>query len=487
LNHSLLEAEGLEFSYTDSTNVLRSANISIPKGNLVLLTGPTGSGKSTLALCLSGLIPHSIPGELTGRIEIDGVDISSLSMPEISRRVAMVQQDTEGQVATLQVQDEVAFGPENFAIPETEILTRIDDSLEAVNCEHLRNRSTNALSGGEKQRVVIASLLACKPDYLILDEPTSNLDPCGVSELQTIIEDLKERDIGILCIEHKIGSLVQQSDQILEIRDGQTQAHHFHKMEHETEIPRQSAEIHKTAILSIEDVSFSYGSRLAIDGISLDSYPGEIIAVMGNNGSGKTTLLSLAAGLLEPDSGVSYLDGKPVSELTPSQIASLIGFVFQNPNHQIFEKTVWAEQTLVADLLPVDRQSFFEKARALLSEASLISMRERNPFTLSHGQKRRLNITSVTAHEPRILLLDEPFVGQDTDGQEFITRTILNKAKHGGTCLLITHNSLFAQRYCNRVLFLQEGNLLLDGPPEMVFNRLEQLGLNEYVPRGEKR
>lgn len=483
----MLEAKGLEFSYPGSTEVLRSADISIQKGNLVLLTGPTGSGKSTLALCLSGLIPRSIPGELVGSIEIDGIDISSLEMPEIAKKVVMVQQDTEGQLATLQVQDEIAFGPENFALSEDEILTRIEDSLKAVNSEHLRYRSTNALSGGEKQRVVIASLLACNPDYLILDEPTSNLDPRGVSRLQTIIEDLKQRGIGILCIEHKIGPLVKQADHFLQISDGQIKTHQPQKMASQLDVPPQSIEVGTNPIVSMDNITFSYGFRLALDRISLNLHPGEIIAIMGNNGSGKTTLLSIIAGLLEPDSGATYLEGRRISQLEPQQIASLMGFVFQNPNHQIFEKTVWAEQTLVADFLPIKRQPFLETARNRLAEASLISMKDRNPFSLSHGQKRRLNITSVTAHEPRILLFDEPFIGQDKAGQEFVTRMILNKANHSGTCLIITHNAHFVRRYCNRVLFLKEGKLLLDGPPEKVFGCLKRLGLTEYVPGGTNR
>ncbi len=478
----MLEAQGLEFAYTDSTQVLRSADVSIQKGDLVLLTGSTGSGKSTLALCLSGLIPRSIHGELAGSIRIDDVDISTLSMSEISRRVAMVQQDTEGQLATLQVQDEVAFGPENFTIPEGEVLNRVEDSLNAVNCEHLRHRSTNALSGGEKQRVVIASVLACEPGYLILDEPTSNLDPRGVSRLQTIIQDLKERGVGILCIEHKVTPLINQADEILEMRDGQITTHQPQKVEYQIENPCRITESGTTPVISIDDVSFSYESRPAIDEISLNFYSGEIIAVMGDNGSGKTTLLYLAAGLLEPDSGISYLDGKQVSKLDAQQIASSVGFVFQNPNNQIFESTVWAEQTLVADFLPIELQPFLERARSLLTQTSLISMKERNPFTLSHGQKRRLNITSVTAHQPRVFLLDEPFVGQDKNGEEFVIRTVLNEAEHGGTCLVVTHNADFVRRYCNRIIFLKDGKLLLDGPPKKVFQQLEQLGRKNYLP-----
>ena len=176
----MLEARNLSFSYDATTKVLDSLDFRVKRGEIVVITGPTGSGKSTLAKCLSGFIPHSIPGDFSGSVIVDDVDISELQIAEVALQIALVQQDPESQICTLQVADEVAFGPENYGNEIRKITSLVDSSLEAVGSEHLHSRATFELSGGEKQRLIIASMIACQPNYLILDEPSSSLDPTGV-------------------------------------------------------------------------------------------------------------------------------------------------------------------------------------------------------------------------------------------------------------------------------------------------------------------
>ncbi|MHA1863879.1 MAG: energy-coupling factor ABC transporter ATP-binding protein, partial [Candidatus Thorarchaeota archaeon] len=211
----MLESENLTFSYDGKTQILRSIDLQIHPGEVVVLTGPTGSGKSTLAKCLSGFIPRSIEGEFSGEIIIDDKDTSDYSIAEISRLVSLVQQDPDSQICTLKVSDEVAFGPENYEFELKSIEKLVESSLFAVGATHLHNRNTYTLSGGEKQRLAIASMLSCQPKYLILDEPSASLDPKGVHLLRKILLGLKNKNVGVLCIEHNIDAIRPVTDRIL--------------------------------------------------------------------------------------------------------------------------------------------------------------------------------------------------------------------------------------------------------------------------------
>ena len=233
-------------------------------------------------------------------------------------------------------------------------------------------------------------------------------------------------------------------------------------------------------LLTLEKVNFSYGPTQVIHDVSLTIHQGAVIALMGGNGSGKTTLVSLLGGLLEPDNGRVDLGRVAISGRDRKEIVKRISVVFQNPNHQIFERTVWKEQILTSEILNEIHEKSIERSTNLLNSAKLGNFLDRNPFSLSHGQKRRLNITSSIAHEPRILLLDEPFIGQDQEGRRFISNIITETADANGAVLVVTHDSNFAKNHCNRVIFIENGKILLDGTPETVLRRLEEIGHSEY-------
>jgi energy-coupling factor transporter ATP-binding protein EcfA2 len=192
-------------------------------------------------------------------------------------------------------------------------------------------------------------------------------------------------------------------------------------------------------------------------------------------------LVSLLGGLLTPDTGKIYLEGIPINGLDRKEIITRISIVFQNPNHQIFERTVWREQNLTIDILGRQSNEDHQRAITLLEHAGLTTMKERNPFSLSHGQKRRLNVSSVSVHSPHILLFDEPFIGQDFDGRNFILNILHETANNGGASLVVTHDSNFARNHCNRVIFIENGSILLDGPTESVFKRLIEMNRSEFV------
>jgi len=466
----MLESQNLAFSYDGKTQILRSVDLEIRQGEVVVLTGPTGSGKSTLAKCLSGFIPRSIEGEFSGEIIIDDEDTSDYSIAEISRLVSLVQQDPDSQICTLKVSDEVAFGPENYEFELKSIEELVESSLFAVGASHLHNRSTHTLSGGEKQRLAIASLLSCQPKYIILDEPSASLDPKGILLLRSILSGLKDKNVGVLCIEHNLDAIRPVADRILSISNGTITG--WNQIEEQTITkPTKTTIQENTSLLTLERVNFSYGSTQVIHDISLTIHQGEVIALMGGNGSGKTTLVSLLGGLLEPDDGRVDLGRVAISDIDRKEIAKRISVVFQNPNHQIFERTVWKEQILTSEILNEIHEASIERSTNLLNSVNLGTFLNRNPFSLSHGQKRRLNITSSIAHVPRILLLDEPFIGQDQDGREFISKIIIETASANGAALVVTHNPNFAKNYCNRVIFVENGSILLDGSPDTVLQR----------------
>ncbi|TFH09435.1 MAG: ABC transporter ATP-binding protein [Candidatus Thorarchaeota archaeon] len=479
----MLESLDISFSYDGKTQILRSANLQIHPGEVVVLTGPTGSGKSTLAKCLSGFIPRSVSGELSGEIRIDGENTSDYSIAEISRLVSLVQQDPDSQICTLKVIDEVAFGPENYEF-STETIEKIaESSLLAVDTLHLHNRNTHTLSGGEKQRLAIASMLSCQPKYLILDEPSASLDPKGVLLLRKILAGLKDKNVGVLCIEHNLEAVRPVADCILSISNGTIID--WKPIAEQPITPTAQSPVPDTPLLTLKNVNFSYGSTQVIHDASLTIHQGEIIALMGGNGSGKTTLVSLLGGLLEPDNGRVDLGRVPISSgRDRKEIVKRISVVFQNPNHQIFERTVWKEQILTSEILNEIHEVSIQRSTDLLNSANLGNFLTRNPFSLSHGQKRRLNITSSIAHAPRILLLDEPFIGQDQDGREFISNIIVETASANGAVLVVTHNPNFAKNYCNRVIFVENGSILLDGLPETVLQRLVEIGHSEYSDLG---
>jgi len=476
----MLEVKDLTFSYDGLTQVLGSVDFKINRGEIVTITGPTGSGKSTLAKCLSGFIPRSIKGSFTGTIMIDEEDMSELSLAEISKKVSLVQQDPDSQICTLKVADEVAFGPENYGFELESIKNLIDSTLSEVDATHLQHRPTFAISGGEKQRVAIASMLSCQPDYLILDEPSSSLDPKGILSLRKILSKLKARNVGVVCIEHNLEAVRPISNRILTLSNGAISSWTFSEKPTIKDV-REHPTHENNCLLFMKNINFSYGLRKVIQNVELAIHKGEIIALMGANGSGKTTLVSLLGGLLTPDTGEIFLEKAPIRGMSRKEITKNLSIVFQNPNHQIFERTVWREQNLTIDILGHQSSEDYQRATALLEDADLATMKERNPFSLSHGQKRRLNVSSVSVHSPHILLFDEPFIGQDFDGRNFILNILINTATNGGASLVVTHDSNFAKNHCDRVIFMENGSILLDGPPETVFKRLIEMNRAEFV------
>ena len=496
----MIQINDLSFRYEGGDWALRNINLKIEDGEFVTITGPSGCGKSTLCLSMCGFVPHGFRGEMWGNVSVNGMDTREHGIYELSREIGMVQQDPEGQLCTLKVIDEVAFGPENLLLSREEIGERVSWALEVVGISHLVERNTYTLSGGEKQKVAIASILAMKPRIIILDEPTSNLDPSSTVEVFEAIRSLKERtNMTVIVLEHRLNYFAPLSSRLIVmdegsiVRDGEPGEVlkeiellqglgvripflHYEPVERTRDCDRE-------ALLSVENLCFSYGDRRVLSNVNLKVRGGELIGLMGDNGSGKTTLMLNILGILRPSSGEVSFRGEDITGAKVSQLARKIGIIFQNPNHQIFEKTVLKEVMLAPLNFRMDEGESREEAERLLKYHRLWGYKDNYPFGLSYGEKRRLNVASVMIYNPDIIILDEPLVGQDFRNTQDLMRSLREIADRGRSVIMITHDPDIVDMYCDRLVFLKRGGVVVDDEPGGAFLALQEMGEKEYLPQ----
>ncbi len=500
--------EGLGFTYAGAARpALEDVNLKVMPGEFVAITGPSGCGKSTLALCLTGFIPHAYAGEMKGSVRIGGLDTRQVFPGMLAGISGLVQQDPEAQLCTLKVIDEIAFGPENLRLPSPEIKRRVEWALEAVDSLDLIFRDVHTLSGGEKQRVAIASVLAMKPDLLILDEPTANLDPgCTVEVLAAIGNLRREKNAAIIVIEHRLSRIIPLADRLIVMDGGkitaageprETSLRYREKLlgANGKSVPffgytcagansplRDSGEGDDRPLLAVENLTASYTGDPVIADIDFKLYPGEFAALMGDNGSGKTSLLHALLGILRPEKGRVIVQGRDVTDWGVTRRARLMGLTFQNPNHQLFEKTVLREAQLPSRFLGGEKAGDPGGIEGLLEFFGLLSYKNTIPQTLSMGEKKRLTFVSVLAYRPPLLLLDEPLVGQDEENLALLKEALYRYRKNGGAVLMVCHEPAAVRSFHGRVLFLEAGKLMVDAPAEEAFRELRRKGYGEqYV------
>jgi energy-coupling factor transport system ATP-binding protein len=504
----VVSIRGLSFSFFNADRrALDDIRLDISEGEFVAVTGPSGCGKSTLAMAIGGYIPHVLEGRLDGSVEVNGRRTGETNLAELSTLVGIVQQDPESQLCTLNVDDEVAFGPENLALPPAEIRERVRDSLAMVNATYLQGRDIYELSGGEKQRVAIASILAMQPRVLILDEPTSNLDPTSTAEVLSAIARLRQTSgLTIIVIEHKLDRVMPLADRLLImdrgriVMDGRPEEvlrqYREQIKEMGIRLPaapgsrwgcahsgrQASAECVETA--KAEGLRFAYNGREVLHDISFRSCGGEIVGIIGPNGSGKTTFLAHLLGIHKPSHGSVTVCGMDAKTTKVSRLARSVGYVFQNPNHQIFERTVRGEAGFACDNFGIDPATRDCLVDSELNRFGLRDYASRHPLGLSFGEKRRLNICSVLPHQPQLLLLDEPFVGQDYSNVAAMMAELQALKQDGKTVLLVSHDIDMVYRYCDRVVLFLDGRIAVDDVPEAAGKAIAALGMKEYLPGG---
>lgn len=534
----MISVEDLSFQYsTRESLVLRNVNLVVPQGAYIALVGPSGSGKSTLCFTMNGIIPHSIGGHLSGKVRVDSLDTREHQVHELAEKVGIVLQNPESQLFAMSVEEELAFGPENLGLPREEIVARIDEALRIIGITD-RERFPFSLSGGEKQKLAIASILTMNPSHLVLDEPTSQLDPRGRQSVYHVLDGLHAGGMSIILIEHNTEHIAEHAQQVLVVKDGTVVASgspgdvlsRVEEMEalgiQVPEVAELTYELCKRGVIervavTLEDavsllenltlnrkrppsmreksgflnqetsqpcsaapaievraLSFQYDDVPVLNNVSLTIGRGEITAIIGQNGSGKTTLVKHFNGLLRPHRGEISVFGEPIKDKSVAQLAQKVGYVFQNPDHQIFADSVFEEVEFGPKNLHVPPEERQERVSDVLRQTGLLKYKDTHPASLSGGEKQRLVIASVLVMNPHILVLDEPTTGLDLTSSRSIIELVKALHQQSRTVVLVTHDMKLVAEMANRILILKEGTVAAEGSPHEIFSNQDLLSDN---------
>jgi energy-coupling factor transport system ATP-binding protein len=439
---ALAAAERLTFAYPGASRpALEDVTVSIEPGELVVALGASGSGKSTLLRAFAGLVPHFHGGRFAGRVQVAGRDTRRAHPAELAGTVATVFQDPEEQVVLNQVVRDVAFGLENLGAAANEIVPRALDALRSVGAQHLADRDVAELSGGELQRVCLASALALEPELLLLDEPTSQLDPDAADAFLELVSGL---GVAVLMSEQRPSRTLEHADRVLFAEQGRLI---LDAPRHEAEawlaqhrplwlgLPEHEASTSTgDEVCRLHGVSFSYTAGTpVVDALDLRLRRGEIVALSGPNGSGKTTVAKLASGLLEPDAGTVTRKGRPA-------------MLLQDPGRYTVRDRSDEEVALGVG-------GAKDRARAALASVGLGGTEARHPRDLSSGERERLALASVLVVEPDLLVLDEPTRGVDPERKAELAELIRRDSDQRAT-LLVTHDEDFVRATADRTVVL---------------------------------
>lgn len=509
-----LVVENLTFRYRDRLGAaIHDLSFSAQRGEILLIAGASGCGKTTLIRCINGLIPRSYKGEIGGRILVHGEETAGWSLARISQKIGTVLQDPERQILGTKVRNEVAFGLENLGLPREEILNRIEEALAYLNISHLRDRDTFNLSGGEKQKVALAGVLAMRPSILLLDEPLASLDPASALETLHIVRRLADEGMTVLMVEHRVEDVMKiRPDRVMFMSDGRirylgdldglAQAVAYQEVKlpaamimaraasdpppaEMTILPSgagAASEGEPEVLVRFENVTFGYEpEQEVLHGLSLDIRRGDVIAVLGPNGAGKTTFVKHAIGLLKPRSGRVLVDGRDTCAASVAQIAATLGYVFQSPSHMLFAPTVHEELAFGPRNLHHPPKQIEQEVKDALQIVNLVDHEQDPPLAMSFGQQKRVSIAAILAMRSRILVMDEPTAGQDYKNYLNFMDSILQMPGFEAV-LFITHDVDLAVIYANRIILVAEGRVRADGPPCEVLADLQLLEDCRLVP-----
>ena len=506
---------------------LRLVSLSVSRGQVLAVMGPTGAGKTTLVSLLNGLIPYYFEGQMSGKVSIDTLSTYQHRIQDLVQHVGLVMQDPETQIFGITVLEDTAFGPSNLGFSRDIILALVKEALEDVRLSGYEDRLTANLSGGEKQRLALAGVLSMQPAILALDEPTSELDPVGRREVLESIRELRDKKhTTVILVEHETEDVLQIADKLAVIVEGNLawfgEPRELFRDVSRTisfsirppkaaelgaklveqgwlpagEIPLTVEEAQSTVrqllggrnfkryaassfyqdsprgspVLEVRDLTHVYpGGIRALSGVSVDICEQEFVAIIGQNGAGKSTLAKHFNGLLRPTSGWVKVYGLDTRVATIRELSRHVGYVFQNPDHQIFSASVEEEIRFGLANIGLDEDEQQARIQEALDFVGLADKRDRHPFTLGKGERQKVAVASILAIAPQVIIIDEPTTGLDWAGTKRMMALIRELHQKGHTILMITHNMEIVAEYAGRVILLNQGRVLMDGNPSQVF------------------
>ncbi len=507
-----IRMKGVDYSYPErERTVLKNVHLTVKEGEFVLVLGASGSGKSTLLRAMNGSVPHLHGGKYSGEVSIFGETTTEKTPKDLAGMVGMVFQDPESQLVMTSPANEVRFGPENLSFVPEKIERRMDESLEITNIESLKHRFNPELSGGEKQKLALASVLAMDPRIMLLDEPTSQLDPKSAEEILGILRKFnEERGLTVILVEHRLERCMQFADRVVLMESGElildeemdryigkamkrrsiflppvsrisdperggatATVKEARKRVHEALRENRLQTRSRTtpirtgrSIIRLKGVDFTYVEGVTVlKNIDLEIKKGERIALMGRNGAGKSTLLKLLNGLLKPKQGAVLVKGRNTKNTPTSELAGTCGYLSQNPSDYLFQPTVEEEILLGTDRKEMD----LEYVARIIELLSLEKYMEAYPRDLSVGERERVALASILALRPNVLALDEPTRGLDYGEKGKLSHLLMELSAGGTACIVATHDVEFVTGFANRVIILGgDGKIIADGVPKKV-------------------
>lgn len=543
---SLIELDDVTFQYgtqPDDEYAVSDVDFQIEEGQFVGITGQSEAGKATLCRLASGQIPHFYHGELSGTVTVEGTKTAESTVGELSKKIGYVFENPYDQLtgASSTVLEEVAFGLETHGLTREEMRERAKESLAAIGVENLADRNPMQLSGGQSQRVAIASVLAMEPDVVVLQQPTAQLDPEGTEEVFDVVGDMNDQGYTIVMVSHELERLVPHLDRLVVMDDGRirfdgppdevlvtateeglplpvpTAIEVGHRLREiglvpaDTPVPVTEAgclaelrrvvnpplpdgdedapsDVESTGEpaddgdVVLDDVHHHYPSGVeALRGVSLSLDEG-CICLIGQNGAGKSTLVKHLNGLLDPTEGAAYIRGTDTRERTTAELAHVVGLSFQNPDDQLFHSTVEEEVKYGPRNLGFDEEEITETTEMAMELLGLEERRDENPYDFGEPWRKRVAVASVVAMDTPIVVLDEPTSGQDAPGFEQLGEAVETLVDRGKLVIVVTHDMDFVRKHADRTVLLAEGGVIADGNTRDVLGDADRLARSNVHP-----
>lgn len=450
--------------------IFKNLSFSANYGELLLIKGSSGSGKSSLLQVINQIIPNVLDGEVKGQVLIDGEEINGMEIPQLSPKLAYMMQDSETQLCTFNVKDELLFGMENLRMSKEAMDERLDFVINLFNLHEIINEQLTSLSGGQMQKVAFASLVAINPDIYLLDEPTANLDPATTNEILNIVNLLvKKYGKMVIIVEHKIDDILPFVDKIYEIETNSIIEENIYEVLNEYvrtyRLPKNENIINyeENILLEANHIDFFYDNKQVLFDINLKLHQGEIIGLIGKNGAGKSTLSNILSGLRKKHIGEVIIDGKDIRRYSDKDLGKKIGLVFQNPENQFVRYTVEEELAVGLKVRNVDEKTINREVDKYLKLFKLEDKRKNNPFQLSQGEKRKLSTASMLITGQKILILDEPTYGQDRENLANLMNLLFDISKTGVGMIMVSHDMEVIKNSCNTIFKLDDGRVTYNG------------------------